>query len=175
MYHRERQQLDEQAPSHAWDATISDALCATRWQMADLELKLMKRATLDWDRAGFPLPRIAFEIIPEVETILFHVLSTDERATAALMSVSWSNRGKPFKLRHDDISRALCQGTAERLICFRLPAKDRQKYGEDKVGKLIKNMYGTHTRQLDFVNLTCGEPGGIGRGKHGGTWIQKLM
>ena len=74
-------------------------------------------------------------------------------------------KGKPLKLRHYDISRAHFQGTAQRL-----PAEDRQKYGEDKVGRLVKSMYGTqdasHIWQLDYVNLICGELGGIRRGKH---------
>ena len=52
-----------------------------------------------------------------------------------MMSVSWSNKGKPLKLRHYDISQAHFQGTAQRLIYIRLPAEDRQKYGEDKVGR----------------------------------------
>ena len=70
---------------------------------------------------------------------------------------------KPLKLRHYDISRAHFQGTAQRLIYIKLPAEDRQKYGEDKVGRLIKSMYGTqdasHIWQLDYVNLICGELG----------------
>ena len=46
-----------------------------------------------------------------------------------------------------------------------LAAEDRQKYGEDKGGSLIKGMYGTqdasHIWQLDYVNLICGELGGF--------------
>ena len=57
-----------------------------------------------------------------------------------MMSVSWSSQGKPLNLRHYDISRAHFQGTAQRLVCIRFPAEDRQKYGEDKVGRLIKSM-----------------------------------
>ena len=45
-------------------------------------------------------------------------------------------------------------------IYIRLPAEDRQKYGEDKLGILVKSMSGTqdtsHVWQLDYVNLTCG-------------------
>ena len=52
-----------------------------------------------------------------------------------MMSVSLSNKGKPLKLRHYDISRAHFQGTAQRFIYIRLPAEDRQKYGEDEVGR----------------------------------------
>ena len=63
-------------------------------------------------------------------------------------SVSWSSKGKHI----------------------RLPAEDRQKCGEDKVGSLIKSMHGTqdasHIWQLDHVNLICGELGGFRRGKH---------
>ena len=70
-----------------------------------------------------------------------------------MMSVSLSNNGKPLKLRHNDISRAHFQGTAQRLIHIRRPAEDRQKYGEDKVGRSVKSMYGTqgasHIWQLD--------------------------
>ena len=50
-----------------------------------------------------------------------------------MMSVSSSNKGKRLKLRHYDISRAHFQQTAQRLIYIKLPAEDRQKYGEDKV------------------------------------------
>ena len=88
-----------------------------------------------------------------------------------MMSVSLSNKGKPLKLRHNDISRAHFQGTAQRLTYIRLPAEDRQKNGEDKVGRLIKSMYGTqyvsHIWQLDYVNLICGELGRFRRCKHG--------
>ena len=76
-----------------------------------------------------------------------------------MMSVSWSSKGKPLKLRHYDISRAHFQGTAQRLIYIRRPAEDRQKYGEDKVGRFIKSMYGTQDAsgiwQLDCVTLIC--------------------
>ena len=77
-----------------------------------------------------------------------------------MMSVSLSNTGKPLKLSHYDISQA--------HIYIKLPAEDRQKYGEDKVGRLIKSMYGTqdasHIWKLDHVNLICG--GGFRRSKH---------
>ena len=45
-----------------------------------------------------------------------------------MMSVSGS-----LKLRHFDISRAHLQGIAQRLVCIRLPAEVRQKYGETKL------------------------------------------
>ena len=49
-----------------------------------------------------------------------------------MMSVSVSNKRKPLKLRHYDISKTHFQGTAQRLIYIRLLAEDCQKYGEDK-------------------------------------------
>ena len=87
-----------------------------------------------------------------------------------VVSVTLSKKGKPLKERHYDISRAHFQGTAQRLIYIRLPAEDRQKHGEEKVGRLVKSMYGTqdasHIWQLVCVNLICGELGGFRRGKH---------
>ena len=70
-----------------------------------------------------------------------------------MMSVSWSNEGKQSKLRHHGISRAHFQGTAQRLMYIRLPAEDRQKYGEDKVGRLTKSMYGTQNASSHLA--TC--------------------
>ena len=61
--------------------------------------------------------------------------STSKVLVSIMMSVSSSNKGKSLKLRHYDISRAHFQGTMERLINIRLPAEDRQKFYEDKVGR----------------------------------------
>ena len=73
-------------------------------------------------------------------------------------------------MRHYDISRAHFQGTAQRLTYIKLPAEDRQEYGEDKVGRLVKSMYGaqdaSHIWQLDYVGLFCGELGGFRSGKY---------
>ena len=60
-----------------------------------------------------------------------------------MMRVGLSSKSKPLKLRHCDISRAHFQGTAQRHNHVRVLAEDRQKYGEDKVGKLKKSIYGT--------------------------------
>ena len=51
----------------------------------------------------------------------------------SIMFVSWSSKGKPLKLRYHDIRRASFHGTAQGLTYIRLPAEDRQKYGEVKV------------------------------------------
>ena len=103
-----------------------------------------------------------FSAMPPLEAV--------KALVSIMMSVSWSSKGKPKKLRHYDISRAHFQGTAQRLIYIRLPAEDRQKYGEETVGRLVKSMYGTqdasHMWQLDYVNLICGELGGFRRGRH---------
>ena len=77
---------------------------------------------------------------------------------------------KPLKLRHYDISRTHFQGTAQRLIYIELPTEDRQKYSEDKVGRMKQEHVWNSRRfqiwQLDHVNLICGELGGFRRGKH---------
>ena len=70
-------------------------------------------------------------------------------SVSIMMWVSLSNKGKPLKLRHYDISRAHFQGTAQRLVYIKLPAEDRQKYGE-----LIKSMYGTLKMLPIFGNFT---------------------
>ena len=110
-----------------------------------------------------PLPASQlFSTMPPLEVVKVLV--------SIMMSVSLSHKGKPLKLRHHDISRAHFQGTAQRLTFIKLPAEDRQTCGDDKVGRLIKSMYGTqdasHIWQLDHVNLICGELGGFRRGKH---------
>ena len=44
------------------------------------------------------------------------LLETVKVLVSIMMSVNVSNKGKPLKLRHYDISRAHFQGTAQRLI-----------------------------------------------------------
>ena len=111
-----------------------------------------------------PLPASQlFSALPPLEAVKVLV--------SIMMSVSLSNKREgPLKLRHYDNSRAQFQGTTQRLIYIKLPTEDRQKYGEDKVGRLVKSMYGTqdasHIWQLDCMNLICGELGGFRRSKH---------
>ena len=96
--------------------------------------------------------------------------STSKGLVSIMMSVSLSNKGKSLKLRYHDISRAYFQGTMERLIYIRLPARDRLKCHEDKVGRWVKSMYGTqdasHFWQLGCANRICGDLGSLRRGKH---------
>ena len=66
-------------------------------------------------------------------------------------------------MRHYDISRAHFQGTTQRLIYVKLEAEDRQKYGEDKVGKMIQIMYGTQNGS-HLATVCC--VGGFRSGKH---------
>ena len=89
------------------------------------------------------------------------------KAVKALVSIMTLER-ETSKLRHHDISGAHFQLRAQRLIYIRLPAEDRQKYGEDKVVRLTKSMYGTQdaSQPLDYVTLICGELGGFRGGKH---------
>ena len=93
----------------------------------------------------------SFSAVPPLEAV--------KALVSIMMSVSWSNAGKPLKFRHDDISRAHVQGTAQTLVYVRLPAGDRQRHGEDKVDA-------SHIWQLDYVTLICGKLGGFRRGKH---------
>ncbi|CAK0815838.1 unnamed protein product, partial [Prorocentrum cordatum] len=87
-----------------------------------------------------------------------------------MMTGGVSKSGKRLKLRHYDISRAHFMGKAQRLVYIRLPAEDRQRYGEKMLGRLVKSMYGTqdasHLWQLDYVELCCSSEGGFKRGKH---------
>ena len=60
----------------------------------------------------YPLLKCLFSAMPTLEAVNMLV--------SIMMSVSLSNKGKPLKLRHYDISRAHFQGTAQRLIYIRL-------------------------------------------------------
>ena len=73
-----------------------------------------------------------------------------------MMSVGWSNKRKPLMLRHYDISRTHFQGTAQRLIYVRLPAKDRQKYGEDKVDMGTLGFDEPDVKNLPLLNRVFG-------------------
>ena len=103
---------------------IQSKLCAREYQTK-------KQGKIQRALPASPL----FSAMPPLEAVKVLV--------SIMMSVILSNKGKPLKLRHYDISRAHFQGTAQRLTYIRLPAEDRQKFGEDKVGRLIKSMYGT--------------------------------
>ena len=71
----------------------------------------------------FPSSQL-FSAMPPLEAVNVLVL--------IMMSVSWSNKGKPLKLRQYDPRDS---------FYIRLPAEDRQKYGEDRDGTLVKSMY----------------------------------
>ena len=134
------------------DKSVDPTRKKIRSRLCAREYKTKKQG---WIHRALPASQW-FSAMPPLEAVKVLV--------SIMMSVSLSNKGKPLKLRHHDISRAHFQGTAQRLIYIKLPAEDRQKHGEDKVGRLIKSMYGTqdasHIWQLDYVNLICGESGG---------------
>ena len=140
------------------DKSVGPTRKKIRSRLCAREYKTKKQGKIQLALHGSQL----FSAMPplEVVKVLFSIM----------MSVSLSNKGKPLKLRHYDISRAHFQGTAQRFIYIKLPAEDRQKYGENNVGRLTKSMYGTqdasHIWQLHYVNLICGELGGFRRGKH---------
>ena len=126
------------------DKSVSPRLCAR-------EYKMKRQGQIQ--RALFASQ--LFSSMPPLEAVKVLV--------SIMMSVSWLRKGKPLKLRHHDIIRAQLQRTAQRLIYVHLRAEDRQKYGEDKAGKLTKSLYGTqdtsHMWQIDCVNQICGELG----------------
>ena len=57
-----------------------------------------------------------------------------------MMSVNLSNKGKTIEVEDTaNISREDFQGTAQRLICIKLPAEGPSKsMAKDKVGRLVK-------------------------------------
>ena len=60
-----------------------------------------------------------------------------------MMSVGWSSKCNPFQV--DTIrpqQSVFPKNSPETEMCVRLPAEGRQKHGEGKVGRLIKNMHG---------------------------------
>ena len=61
---------------------------------------------------ALPASRL-FSALPPLEAVKVLV--------SIMRSVSLSNKGKPLKLRHYDISRAHFQGTAQRLVYIKLP------------------------------------------------------
>ena len=139
------------------DKSVDPALKKIRSRPCAKEYKTKKQGKIQ--RA--PPASQLFSAMPPLEAVTVLV--------SIMMSVSLSNKGKPLKLRHYDISRAsYCQGTAQRLIYIKIPAEDRQKYGEDKVDRLVKSIYGTQDAssiwQVDYVNLICGELGGFQEG-----------
>ena len=138
------------------DKSVDPACKKIRSKLCAREYKAKKQGKI---QRALPASQL-FSAIPPLEAVKVFV--------SIMMSVSLSNKGKPLKLRHYDISRAHFLGTAYRLIYMKLPAGDRQKYGEDKVGRLVKSMYGTqdasHIWQLDYA-------GGFRRGKHSAAYF----
>ena len=113
------------------DKSVDPTRKKIRPRLCEREWKLKKQGQI---QPALPASRL-FSAMPPLEAAKVLV--------SIMMSVSLSNRGKPLKLRHCDISGAQFVGTAQRLIYIKRPAEDRQKYGKDKVGRLVKSMYGT--------------------------------
>ena len=113
------------------DKSVDNAHKKIRSRLCTREYKTKKQGKIP---RALPASQL-FSAMPLLEAVKVLV--------SIMMSVGWSNKEKPLKLRHHDISRAHFQQTAYRLKNISLPPEDRQKCGEDKVGRLIKNMYGT--------------------------------
>ena len=127
------------------DKSVDPTRKKIRSRLCAREYKTKKQSKIQRDLPASQL----FSAMPPLEAVKVLV--------STITLVSLSNKGKPLNLRHYDISRAHFQGTAQTLIYIQLPAEDRQKYGEDKVGRFVRSMYGTqdasHIWQLDYVNL----------------------
>ena len=140
------------------DKSVDPAHKKIRSRLCAREYNTKKQGKI---RRGLPASQL-FSATPPLEAVKVLV--------SIMMSVSLSNKGKLLKLRHYGISRAHFQGTGKRFIYIRLLAEDRKKHGEDKVGRLIKSMYGTqdpsHIRQVDYGTLIIGVLAGFRRGKH---------
>ena len=86
-------------------------------------------------------------------------------AVKALVSLltSWGVRGragvttKPYKLATFGVSRAHFYGKARRRVFVELVHEDKEEYGHDKCGLLLKSMYGTQDAlqiwQEDYAEL----------------------
>ena len=99
------------------DKTVDPAQKKLRSRLCAREYKTKKHGNIQ--RALFASQ--LFCAMPPFEAV--------KALVSTMMSVSWSNKGKPLKLRHYDISRAHFHGTAHRLVFIRLLAEDRQTYG----------------------------------------------
>ena len=88
-----------------------------------------------------------------------------------MMSVSFSNKGKPLKLRHyGHQSSTFARNSPETHSTSDFPQRIIKSMTKTKLGRLIKNIYGTqdasHIWQFDYVNLICGELEGFRKSKH---------
>ena len=65
---------------------------------------------------------------------------------------------------------ATCKEQTRDAFTSDFPQRVVRSMAKTKVGRHVKSMYGTqdasHIWQLDYVNLICGEAGGLRRGKH---------
>ena len=125
------------------DKSVDPACKKIRSRLCAREYKTKKQSKI---HRALPASQL-FSAMPPLEAVKVLV--------SIMMSVSVSNKGKPLKLRHHDISRAHFQRTAQGLIYIRLPAEDRQKCGEDKVGRLVKSTYGTLRRFPHLATRLC--------------------
>ena len=93
----------------------------TPWQMVPLELKLTQKVTSDKEGVGpssspLPLPRIAVDIIPEVEPNIFYVSSAASRLTVKLEVVrvvlaSHERATKPYNNERRERTRTTVERT----------------------------------------------------------------
>ena len=108
--------VEQKLLDHIWvntDRSVDPAHKKIQSRLCARENKTKKQGKI---QRALPASQL-FSAVPPLEAV--------KALVSIMMSGSWSNEGKPLKLRH---------------IYVRLLAEDRQQYGEDKVGRLIKSM-----------------------------------
>ena len=116
---------------HIWvntDKSVDPAHKKIQSRLCAREHKTKKQGKI---QKSLPAPQL-LSAMPPLEAV--------KALVSIMMSGSWSNKRKPLKLRHYEISRTHFQGTAQRLIYVGHLAEDRQRYSEDNVGRLIKSV-----------------------------------
>ena len=137
------------------DTSVDPAHKKIRSRLCAREYKMRKQGKIQ--RA--PPASQLFSAMPPLEAVKVLV--------SIMMSVSLSNKGKPLKLRHYDISRAHFQGAPKTHL------HQTSRRGSSEVWRRQSWQIGqdgtrdaSHIGQLDHVNLICGELGGFRRGKY---------
>ena len=103
--------------------------------------------------------------------VLCNATTETVKALVSIMkSVSWSNEGRPLKLRHHDSSRAPFKRSPETHLHPTSSTRPSETWRRQSWQINQENVWnsrrGSHNWQLDHVTLICGELGGFRRGKH---------
>jgi hypothetical protein len=107
-----------------------------------------------------------FSSMPPLEAFMFMVSLFITWSRAGSPAAQAAGKKKPYKLALFDISRAHFYGKAKREVYVDLVEEDKDEFGHDKCGLLLRSMYGTQDAsciwQEDYVELLTS--GGYRRG-----------